>query len=141
MRTALYIGLGLVLGVMLAAIVGVVVVDLIIPWEDICLAVGPAQNVIVAGSALLTDLEEWLTAAEEFLAVSPPSEGSEARSGLSGLLSRATQVAGEAAATTINVLTAPLRLLIDLAQALVSAVQASMDAARDLLANIDTARC
>ena len=142
MRTALHVGLGVALGVVLAASVGLVVVDLLVPWEDICLVVGPAQEVAVAGTALLSELDAWLTAAEEFLTVSPPSDGSEARSGLSGLVNRVAQVAGETAATTAaNILTAPFRVLIDVTQAMVAAVQAVVDAANNVLSTIDTARC
>ena len=141
MRTALHVGLGVALGVVLAASVGLVVVDLLVPWEDICLVVGPAQEVAVAGTALLSELDAWLTAAEEFLTVSPPSDGSEARSGLSGLVNRVAQVAGETAATTAaNILTAPF-MLIDVTQAMVAAVQAVVDAANNVLSTIDTARC
>ena len=74
--------------------------------------------------------------------LSPPSDGSEARSGLSGLVNRVAQVAGETAATTAaNILTAPFRVLIDVTQAMVAAVQAVVDAANNVLSTIDTASC
>ena len=41
----------------------------------------------------------------------------------------------------IDTVTAPLRVLIDLAQAVLSAVQAAVDAARDVMASVDEARC
>ena len=141
MRSLLLVGLGLLTGLVLAAAIGFIAIEVLLPWEDICAVVGPAQKVVETGSALLADLDAWLARAESFLSTSPPEEATEARKGLGGLVDKAAEVAAGAAGVAVDVMTAPLEALIDLAQLLLGAVQAEVDAARDLLASIDQSRC
>ena len=137
-----WLGLGVVGGFVLAGVVGVVAVDLIVPWEEVCAVVGPTQQLAETGSKLLTQLEDWLLRAESFLTtVSPEEEAGETRTGLAGVVDKARQITGGAADAAVDLVTLPLRALIDLAKIMLVEVQAVVDAARNVLASVDAARC
>ena len=137
-----WIGLGAVAGIVLAGGFAIVMIQILIPWEAICATVAPAQEIARLGSILITELQAWLIKAEEFLNVGGPSEqATEVRQGLRGLLDRATGEMQTATGVVVDVVTAPLRLLIDTAQIVLEAVQAVVDAARDSLESIDQSRC
>ena len=142
MRAPIWLGLGLLAGLLLASAIGLIVVELLLPWEDICAVVGPAREVVETGSALLASLETWLAQVESFLTTSPSEEAAtEARTGLGGLVSKATEVVGGAASFAADVATAPVQALVDLAQLVVAAVQAVVDTAQDVLTSVDQSRC
>lgn len=142
MNRFVWLGLGAVGGFVLAGAVGVMVVDLVIPWEDVCAVLGPAQGVAETGSTLLVQLQDWLTRAESLLAtMSSAEEAAGTRTGLAGLLDKATGVTGELKAAVVDLVAMPLRALIDLAKVLLGEVQAAVDAARDVIASVDAARC
>ncbi len=126
---------------LVVGVVGFIAINAMIPWEEICAVVGPAREMAGIGSALLTDLEAWLAQANDLLTMEAPETTTEARTGLGGLIGRATEVAEGAVAGTVNVLTAPLRDLIDHAQTLLAAVREAVDAARAVLESVDEARC
>ena len=132
---------GVVVGLIIAIAVGLWVINLIIPWEDVCLVLGPAKTLAETGSALITELQAWLSAAENFLNATPAAESADAPTGLGSLLEKARDVAGGVGEGIVDVLTVPLRVLIDLAQAALSAVKAAVDAARDVISSVDSARC
>ena len=137
-----WLGLGIFLGIGIAAAVGVVVVDLLIPWEDVCVVLGPAQRLAEIGTGLIADLQAWLAKAESLLQAGLSNEASEeARSGLGGLLDRAGEIASDVRDGAVDIVTAPLRALIDLGQDLLSAVHEAVDAARSVAASIEEARC
>ena len=127
----------------MAGAAGVMVVNLIIPWEDVCAVLGPAQALAESGSRLLAQLQDWLTDAESFLTTvsTTDEEAVEARTGLAGLLDKAKDVTGDVGATLVDILTMPLQALITLAKVVLSSVQDSVDAARNVIASIDAARC
>ena len=143
MNRFIWLGLGAVGGFILAAAIGVVVVNLIIPWEDVCAVLGPAQTLAEAGSKLLSQLQDWLTKAESFLTTIGSTEeaAGEAKTGLAGLLDKAKEVAGDVTEAAIDIVTLPLEALIALAKVVLGEVQASVDAARNVIASIDAARC
>lgn len=128
-------------GLVLAAATGVVAVNLILPWEDICATLPHLQRVAEVGSRLLVDLQAWLTQAQDLLSLRPSASIEEARSGLSGLLDQAAGIGADVAGTALNVVTAPLQALIALTKDVLEAVQAAVDAARDAIAAIAAARC
>ena len=70
-----------------------------------------------------------------------PAQGTEVREGLGGLLDRAKGEVQTAAEVVVDVVTAPLRLLIDAAQVVLEAVRGVVEAARESLESIDQARC
>ena len=88
MGRVMWVGAGVVGGFVLAAIVGVVVVNLLIPWEDICAVVPPLQTTIGVGGELLTALSAWLEQAQTWLALRPEDPTGD-REGLGGLLDAA----------------------------------------------------
>ena len=137
-----WFGLGALIG---AAVIGggaIVIVQIIIPWDVICATIAPTQRLIEAGGALIAELRSWLDAAEATLSAgSPEEQTTQAREGLGGLLDRAKEEALDVASAAANVATAPLRALIDIAQALLGAVQEAVDAARESLASIDRTQC
>ena len=133
--------MGIFAGIVLAAATGVMVINLLIPWEEVCAVVGPAQRVAETGAKLLTDLQDWLTKAESFLETATPEETAEARTGLSGILDKAGGIASGATRAVADIVTAPLQGLIALSKAVLSEVQAAVDAARDVLSSVDEARC
>ena len=55
-------------------------------------------------------------------------------------MSKATDVVGGAAGIAVDVATAPVQALVDLAQLVVDAVQAAVDAAQDVLTSVDQSR-
>jgi hypothetical protein len=132
---------GGIAGLVLAAAIGVVAVNLILPWDDICATFPHLQRVAEVGSKLLVNLQAWLTQAQDFLSLRPLTSTEEARTGLSGLLDQAADVGVNVARTTLNVVTAPLQALIALTKEVLAAVQAAVDAARDAIDAIDAARC
>ena len=136
-------GLGMGLGVVGAAILGwVVIIQILIPWEAICATVAPSQEVVRQGSVLIAELQAWLREAEEFLRTGGSSEQStEVRQGLGGLLDRASGEVQTAASVVVDVVTAPLRLLIDAAQVVLEAVRGVVEAARESLDSIDQSQC
>lgn len=136
-----YVGLGALLGAVATGGVGFYVVQLMIPWEAICATVAPSQRIVEMGGALITDLRAWLDAAEAALSSGDPSEAEQAKSGLGGLLDRAKEEAVETGGTLLSVATAPLRAVIDLAQAVLAAVSEAVDAAAAALDAIDSTRC
>lgn len=137
-----WLGAGIVGGFILASAVGVMVVNVIIPWEDVCAVLGPAQTLAETGSRLLTQLQDWLTNAENFLTtIGSDEEVGEARTGLAGLIDRAKEVTSDVEAAVVDVLTMPLQALIALAKVVLSAVQSSVEAAQNVMASIDAARC
>ena len=141
MNRFVWFALGIFAGIVLAAATGAMVINLLIPWEDICAVVGPAQRVAETGSKLLTDLQDWLTKAESFLAADSPEQAADTRAGLGGILDRAGSIVSDAKESAIDIVTAPLLAVVDLAQGVLSAVQATVDAARDVLASVDETRC
>ena len=137
-----WLGLGIFLGIGIAAAIGVMVVDLLIPWEDICPILGPAQRLAEIGTGLIAELQSWLAKAESLLQTGSSNESSEeARTGLGGILDRAGEIAGDVRDSAVDIVTAPLRALIDLGQEVLRAVQEAVDAARNVIATIDEARC
>ena len=142
MNRLVWLGLGVVGGLVLASAIGVMVVNVIIPWEDVCAVLGPAQTLAEAGSRLLTQLQGWLTNAESFLTtIGSDEEVGEARTGLAGLIDQAKEVTSDMEAAIADVLTMPLQALIALAKVVLSAVQSSVEAAQNVMASIDAARC
>ena len=144
-NSKLWMGLaiGAVAGVLIAGGTGVVVINLMIPWEDVCLAVGASHTLVEAGSDLIAKLIEWLDEADAFLAAAPAADSAptEAAQGLSGLLDRAKAVTGNVQEAAVNLITMPLRALIDITRAALSAVQESVDAAQRVIESVDAARC
>ena len=130
----LWAGAGAIAGFVVAASVGVIVINMVIPWEDICAVLGPAQALAAAGASLLEELQAWLAQAESVLAAGKPESSSGLSGGLGGILSNA---AGEA----INVILTPVTALIDLAQAVIVAVQSAVEAAQNVIESVDAARC
>ena len=105
-------------------------------------SLGPAQTLAEAGSRLLTQLQGWLTNAESFLTtIGSDEEVGEARTGLAGLIDQAKEVTSDMEAAIADVLTMPLQALIALAKVVLSAVQSSVEAAQNVMASIDAARC
>ena len=142
MRNFLWLAIGVVIGVVAAGTTGIVIVNLLIPWEDICAVIGPAQRVADTGATLLVSLQDWLAKAESLLATGSSDQVTEqARSGLGGIVDRAEAIVIDVKDSAIDIVTAPLQRLIDLAQGVLSAVQAAVDAARDVVASVDEARC
>ena len=135
-------GLGMLVGVILAGGFAIVIVQILIPWEAICATVAPSQEVVRLGSLLIAELQAWLLKAEEFIGSGgSPAQGTEVREGLGGLLDRAKGEVQAATNVIVDVVTAPLRLLIDAAQVILDAVQGVVDAARESLDSIDQSRC
>ncbi len=143
MNKFVWLGLGAVGGFIVAAAIGFVVVNVMIPWEDVCAVLVPAQVLADTGSRLMIQLQEWLTTAENFLATLGGSEeeAGEVKTGLAGLLDKAKEVTGEVTAAVTRVLVLPLQALIELAKVVLGQVQESVDAARNVMAGIDAARC
>ncbi len=142
MRNFLWLAIGVVIGVVGAGATGIVIVNLLIPWEDICAVIGPAQRVADTGATLLVSLQDWLAKAESLLATGSSDQVTEeARTGLGGIVDRAEAIVSDVKDSAIDIVTAPLQRLIDLAQGVLSAVQAAVDAARDVVASVDEARC
>lgn len=104
--------------------------------EELCAGATAALVVIDTGAVLLDHLESWLAQAESLIAGGGGDEAA-AREGLGSLLDMAEDVVGKVEA----VLTAPLKALIDTAQAVVEAVQDAMNAARDVVSIAQTAGC
>ena len=136
-----YVGLGALLGAVAIGGVGFYVVQLMIPWEAICATVAPSQRIVETGGALIADMRAWLDAAEAALSTGDPAEAEQAKSGLGGLLDRAKEQAVETGGSLLDVATAPLRALIDLAQVVLAAVSEAVDAATAALDAIDSTRC
>ena len=137
-----WMGLGAVAGIVLAGGFAIVIIQILIPWEAICATVAPSQEVVRLGSMLINELQAWLVIAEEFLSVSDSTaQPTEIREGLGGILDRAKGELQTTANVAVDVFASPLRLLIDVAQTLLEAVQAVVDAARDSLESIDQSRC
>ena len=135
-------GLGMLVGVILAGGFAIVIVQILIPWEAICATVAPSQEVVRLGSLLIAELQAWLLKVEEFIGSGgSPAQGTEVREGLGGLLDRAKGEVQAATNVIVDVVTAPLRLLIDAAQVILDAVQGVVDAARESLDSIDQSRC
>ena len=103
--------------------------------------VSSAQAVLETGDILITQLQDWLAKAESFLTTSTPEQTSEARTGLGGLLDRAGDIVGDATRTFIDIVTAPLRELIDFTESVLSDVQDSVNEARNVLASVDLSPC
>ena len=141
----LWIGIvvGVLVGLLIAGGTGVVVVNLIIPWEDVRAVLAASHVVVEAGSSLISQLIEWLDAADAYLVAAPAAESapSEAATGLSGLLDQAKSVTSSVQETAVNLVTLPLRALIEIAQVVLSAVQESVDAAQRVIESVDAARC
>lgn len=130
--------LGIVIGLFVAAGLGVIVIQIVIPWEAICATVAPTQELVRVSNALISELQSWLAQAEEFLSAGGSTPD---RQGLGGLIGRAQEVAQPATSAVIDIVTAPLRTLIDAAQAVLASVQSVLDAANSSLASIDQAQC
>ncbi len=89
-----------------------------------------------------TPFSYTLHSAEEFISSGgSPAQGSEVREGLGGLLDRAKGEVQSATNVVVDVVTAPLQLLIDAAQVVLEAVQSVVDATRESLDSIDQSRC
>ena len=132
----------MLIGVVLAGGFAFVIIQILIPWEAICATVAPTQEVIRLGSVLIAELQGWLMKAEEFISSGgSPAQGTEVREGLGGLLDRARGEVQTATNVVVDVVTAPLQLLIDAAQVVPEAVQGVVDAARESLDSIDQSRC
>lgn len=137
-----WLGLGIFLGIGIAAAIGVMVVDLLIPWEDICPILGPAQRLAEVGAVLIAELQSWLAKAESLLQTGSSNEASEeARTGLGSLLDRAGEIAGGVQGTAIDIVTAPLQSLIDLAQDMLKSIQETVDTALDVTATAQELGC
>ncbi len=137
-----WIGLGALIGAVAIGGIAIVIVQIIIPWEVICATVAPTLSLIESGSALISELRSWLDAAEEALTMGGSEEQtSQAREGLGGLLDKAKEEAMDVASVAGNAATAPLRALIDIAQAVLVVAQEAVDAARESLSSIDQSRC
>ena len=136
-------GIGAVAGLIIAGGAGVLVVNLLIPWEDVCLALAASHTVVETGSNLISQLIEWLDAADAFLVAAPEGEQdtAEAATGLAGLLDQAKSVTSSVQETATNLITMPLRALIEIAKVVLSAVQESVDAAKGVIESVDAARC
>ena len=137
------LGIGAVAGLMIAGATGVLVINLLIPWEDLCAALAASHLVVETGSSLLSQLIEWLDAGDAYLVAAPEGEPAtdEAAKGLAGLLDQAKSVTSSVQETAINLVTMPLRALIEIARAVLSAVQESVDAAKGVIESVDAARC
>ena len=142
MQRYLWLGLGIVVGFLVAGAVGVVVVNIVIPWEDVCAVLGPAQSLAESGSSLLAQLQEWLTKAEGFLAtMGSAEEVAETKSGLAGLIDKAKDVVGDIQNVLVDIVVEPLQALIVLAKAVLASVQDAVDAAQRVIASVDASRC
>ena len=134
--------LGAVAGVGLAIGIGILVIEILIPWEEVCAVLPPALKVVEIGGQLLTDLQAWLVKAEEFLSFGASEQAaSEIRSGFGGLLDRAREITGDAVESVVSFVTAPLRTLIDLAQNLIGGIQSTVAASEEIIASIDATKC
>ena len=128
--------LGLAIGIV------ILVIDTLLPWEQVCAVLPPAQKVVEIGGPLLTDLQAWLAKAEEFLSTGASEQAaSEVKSNFGGLLDRAEEITGDVVESVISFVTAPLRTLIDLAQNLISNRQSAVAASEDIIASIDATKC
>ena len=137
-----WLALGVLLGIGISAAVVAAIIDMLIPWDKICPILAPAQRLAEAGSGLIAELEAWLTRAESFLHSGDSSEASEeARTGLGGILDRAGNIVGDVRDTAVDIVTAPLRELIDLAQDTLNSIQESVDAALDVIATVEELGC
>ncbi len=141
MLKLLLFGLGVLVGVALAAAVVAIIIESLIPWEEVCFVVSSAQAVLETGDILITQLQDWLTKAESFLTTSTPEQTTEARTGLGGLLDRAGDIVDDATRTFIDIVTTPLRELIDFTESVLSDVQDSVNEARNVLASVDLSPC
>lgn len=137
----LLFGLGILTGIALTAAVVVLIIDMLIPWEEICAIVGAARAVVETGDIFVTQLQDWLAKAESFLSTATPEQTSEARTGLSGLLDKASDIASDVTRTFTDIVTAPLQGLIDLAKVVLNDMQANIDSAQNVLASVDVSRC
>ena len=137
----LLFGLGVIVGIASTAVVVALIINNIIPWEEVCFVVSSAQGVLETGEILISQLQEWLTKAEGFLTTSTPEQTAEARTGLGGLLDRAGDIVGDATRTFVDIVTAPLRELISVTNTVLSDLQASVNEARQVLATVDLSRC
>ena len=134
--------LGAVAGVGLAIGIGILVIEILLPWEEVCAVLPAALKVVEIGGQLLTDLQAWLVKVEEFLHIGASEQAaSEVKSGFDGLLDRAKEITGDAVESAISSATAPLRALIDLAQSLISSIQSTVAASEDIIASIDATKC
>ena len=134
--------LGAVAGVGLAIGIGILVIEILIPWEEVCAVLPPALKVVEIGGQLLTDLQAWLVKAEEFLSFGASEQAkSEVKSDFGGLLDRAKEITGDAVESVVSLVTAPLRTLIDLAQSLISNIQSTVAASEEIIASIDATKC
>ena len=115
---------------------------MLIPWEDICPVLGPAQRLAEVGAGLIAELQSWLAKAESLLQTGSSNEASEeARTGLGSLLDRAGEIAGDARDRAVDIVTAPLQSLIDLAQDMLNSIQETVDAALDVTATAEELGC
>ena len=138
----IWLTLGILLGIGISAAVVAAIIDMLIPWDEICPVLAPAQRLAEAGTGLIAELEAWLAKAESFLQTGESSEVSEeARTGLGGILDRAGDIVGDVRDTAVDIVTAPLRALIDLAQGLLSSIQETVDAALDVIAVVEELGC
>ena len=138
----IWLGLGALLGIGIAVAALALTNDADIAWDEICPVLGPAQRLAEAGSGLIAELEGWLAKAESFLQSEVSSEVSEeARTGLGGILDRAGDIVGDVRDTAVDVVSGPLRALVDLAQELLASVREAVDAARDVMASIEDSDC
>ena len=134
--------LGVVAGVGLAIGIVILIIDTLLPWEQVCAVLPPALKVVEIGGPLLTDLQAWLVKAEDFLSIGGSEQAtSEVKSGFSGLLDRAKEITGDGVESVISFVTAPLRTLIDLAQSLISNIQSAVAASEDVIGSIDVTKC
>jgi len=132
----------MLIGVILAGGFAIALFQILIPWEAICATVAPSQDVVRLGSLLIAEFQAWLLKAEEFMSSGgSPAQGTEVREGLGGLLDRTKGEVQTATGVVVDVVTAPLRVLIDAAQVVLEAVQGAVDAARESLDSIDQSRC
>lgn len=135
-------GLGAAAGIVLAGALAIAAFQMLIPWETICATVAPTQEMVRLGSALIVELQAWLVKAEEFLSAGgSTAQSTEVREGLGGLVDRARGALQTTATVAVDVVAAPLMLLIDAAQILLESIQDAVDAARDSLESIDQSRC
>ena len=138
----IWLTLGVLLGIGISVAVVAAIIDMLIPWDEICPVLAPAQRLAEAGTGLIAELEAWLAKAESFLQSGESSEASEeARTGLGGILDRAGDIVGDVRDTAVDIVTAPLRALIDLAQDMLSSIQETVDAALDMIVVVEELGC
>ena len=108
-----------------------------------CDVVESAQSVVDTGVPLVSDLQDWVNTAEGLLNTvnSMTDTSQETRSGLGSLLDKAESVATGAAGAALDVVTAPIQTLIDMAKVALVVVQKAINAAQSVISHVDANVC